>query len=184
VESAARALDRHGEQRALRALDRDIDNIRAALDWALAAGAAELAVRTTGLARRHGKLLISVGVPDIIQPSSESHLTSGFATKVLIRVALFHEGTREAVATTYRLADIVYDLWDEKFRVQRTDAHGRAELRDAADVARAGLEGLEKGKRVVVPGVGNRAAAAMGHYTPRFLLLAGPAKIYRRAIGE
>jgi uncharacterized protein len=52
------------------------------------------------------------------------------------------------------------------------------------DVARAGLEGLEKGKRVVIPGVGNRAAASMGHYTPHSLWFAGPAKLYRRAIGE
>jgi short-subunit dehydrogenase len=54
----------------------------------------------------------------------------------------------------------------------------------AEDVARAGLQGLEKGKRVVIPGIGNRAAAAMGHYTPHFLFFAGPAKLYRRAIGE
>ena len=112
-----------------------------ALPFALLAArpvrAAELAVRTTGLTRRNGKLLISVGVPDIIQPSAEPHLTSGFATRVLIRVALFHEGTREAVATTYRLADIVYDLWDEKFRVQRSDARGVLDQRDAASAKEA-----------------------------------------------
>jgi len=112
-----------------------------ALPFALLAArparAAELAVRTTGLNRRNGKLLISVGVPDIIQPSSEQHLTSGFATKVLIRVALFHEGTREAVATTYRLADIVYDLWDEKFRVQRSGPRGVIDENDAATAREA-----------------------------------------------
>jgi hypothetical protein len=93
--------------------------------------AAATPVRTTGLWRHNGKLLISVGVPDIIQPSSASHLTSGFATRVLIRVALFREGVREPLVQSYRLADIVYDLWDEKFRVRRTDAHGGADLRDA-----------------------------------------------------
>jgi hypothetical protein len=98
---------------------------------------AELAVRTTGLHMRNGKLLISVGVPDIIQRSDEQHLTSGFATRVLIRVALFREGTREAVATTYRLADIVYDLWEEKFRVQRSDARGVLDQRDAATTGEA-----------------------------------------------
>lgn len=64
------------------------------------ARAVDLAVRTTGLHMRNGKLAISVGVPDIIQPADAQHLTSGFATRVLIRVALFREGTREAVATT------------------------------------------------------------------------------------
>jgi len=101
------------------------------------ARAVELAVRTTGLNMRNGKLAISVGVPDIIQPSAAQHLTSGFATRVLIRVALFREGTREAVATTYRLADIVYDLWEEKFRVQRSDARGVVDQRDAATAQEA-----------------------------------------------
>jgi hypothetical protein len=102
-----------------------------------AARAVDLAVRTTGLHMRNGVLAISVGVPDIIQPAAEQHLTSGFATRVLIRVALFREETREVVATTYRLADIVYDLWEEKFRVQRSDARRLVEQRDAATAREA-----------------------------------------------
>jgi hypothetical protein len=110
-----------------------------ALVAARAAGAAELAVRTTGLHRdrRSGKLTVSVGIPDIIQPANAQRLTSGFATRVLIRVALFREGTRQPLAQTYRLGDIVYDLWDEKFRVRRTDARGVNELRDAATAPEA-----------------------------------------------
>jgi hypothetical protein len=104
---------------------------------ARAARAAEPAVRTTGLHWRDGKLAVSVGVPDIIQPASAQRLTSGFATRILIRVALFREGTRQAVAQTYRLADIVYDLWDERFRVRRADARNVNELRDASTAAAA-----------------------------------------------
>ncbi len=37
--------------------------------------------------------------------------------------------------------------------------------------AAAGVEGMEKGKRVVVPGVVNTASAAAGHYTPRSVVL-------------
>jgi short-subunit dehydrogenase len=37
--------------------------------------------------------------------------------------------------------------------------------------AAAGVEGMEKGKRVVVPGVVNSASAAAGHYTPRTVVL-------------
>jgi hypothetical protein len=105
----------------------------------LAAGparGADFALRTTGLHRTGGKLSVSVGVPDIIR-FDDQRLTSGFATRVLIRVALFREGTRQAVATTYRLADIVYDLWDEKFRVQRKDARGVLDQRDAATAQEA-----------------------------------------------
>jgi short-subunit dehydrogenase len=38
-------------------------------------------------------------------------------------------------------------------------------------VAEKGLRGLEKGKRVVVPGLGNRAGGAMGRFTPHPVLL-------------
>jgi hypothetical protein len=106
----------------------------------LAAGAARAApfpLRTTGMHRRQGKLMICVGVPDIIQPANAQRLTSGFVTRVLIRVALFREGDRKPIAQTYRLTDVVYDLWDEKFRVRRTDASNASDVRDAATAAEA-----------------------------------------------
>ena len=40
-----------------------------------------------------------------------------------------------------------------------------------AQVARAGVEGLEKGRRVVVPGVLNRIGATSGQHFPRAALL-------------
>jgi short-subunit dehydrogenase len=39
------------------------------------------------------------------------------------------------------------------------------------DTARAGVRGLERGKRVVVPGAMNRATAISGQHTPRAMLL-------------
>jgi hypothetical protein len=38
-------------------------------------------------------------------------------------------------------------------------------------VARAALDGLEKGRRVVIPGAANRVAAGLAHMTPRRMLL-------------
>jgi uncharacterized protein len=52
------------------------------------------------------------------------------------------------------------------------------------DVAKAAIEGAEKGKRVVIPGIGNRASAMFGQYGPRALVLGPAATIYRRTIGE
>jgi uncharacterized protein len=54
----------------------------------------------------------------------------------------------------------------------------------AEDVAKAGLEGAEKGKRVVVPGMFNRFQASLGRHGPRSLLLGPAAAAYRRTIGE
>jgi short-subunit dehydrogenase len=52
------------------------------------------------------------------------------------------------------------------------------------DVAKAGIEGAANGKRVVIPGVGNRATAFLGQHGPRAIVLGPFASAYRRAIGE
>jgi short-subunit dehydrogenase len=54
----------------------------------------------------------------------------------------------------------------------------------AEDVAKAGIEGAEKGKRVVVPGLTNRASAMFGRHGPRSFVLGPFANMYRRVIGE
>jgi short-subunit dehydrogenase len=42
---------------------------------------------------------------------------------------------------------------------------------DSPDVAEQGVRGLEKGRRVVVPGLLNRAGALGGQHAPRSVLL-------------
>ena len=54
----------------------------------------------------------------------------------------------------------------------------------AEDVAKAGLEGAHKGKRVVIPGIGNRVTAKFGQHAPHSVLLGPMASVYRRSIGE
>jgi Domain of unknown function (DUF4390) len=86
------------------------------------------AVRTTGIARKADKLVISVGLQDLFGPRDVERLLSGFSTRVLIRVALVREGGDEPIAQAMRLAEIVYDLWDEKLRVRfSTGKPGAAE---------------------------------------------------------
>lgn len=54
----------------------------------------------------------------------------------------------------------------------------------AEDVARAGIEGADKGKRVVVPGLVNRVQAIFGQHSPRSIVLGPASRAYRRTIGE
>jgi hypothetical protein len=75
-------------------------------------------VRKTGVARKADKLVISVGLQDLFTERDLDRLLSGFSTRVLIRVALFREDGGPPVAQVMRLAEIVYDLWDEKLRVR------------------------------------------------------------------
>jgi short-subunit dehydrogenase len=54
----------------------------------------------------------------------------------------------------------------------------------AEDVAKAGIEGADKGRRVVIPGLGNRFTAELGRHGPRSIVLGPFASAYRRQIGE
>jgi hypothetical protein len=83
-----------------------------------AQAAPPLPIRYTGLQRSGGKLLVSVGLQDLITGADRQRLTSGFATRILIRVYLHEEGVSEPVAVAFQRAEIVYDLWDEKFRLR------------------------------------------------------------------
>ena len=92
--------------------------------------------RTTGLAVKNGQLLISVGLQDLFGPAERQHLTSGFSTRILIRVALQDASSDggEALSLAVQRAEIVYDIWDERFSVRVTRGLG-AELRAIAPTA-------------------------------------------------
>ena len=51
-------------------------------------------------------------------------------------------------------------------------------MTESAAVAEAGVKGLEKGRRVVVPGALNRAGALGGQHAPRGLLLRVAGKVW------
>jgi short-subunit dehydrogenase len=54
----------------------------------------------------------------------------------------------------------------------------------ADDVAKAAIDGADKGKRTVIPGLGNRGTAFFGQHGPRAIILGPMANAYRRVIGE
>jgi short-subunit dehydrogenase len=54
----------------------------------------------------------------------------------------------------------------------------------AKDVAKAAIDGAAKGKRVVIPGIGNRVGANLGRHGPRSVVLGPFASAYRKTIGE
>jgi hypothetical protein len=114
----------------------------AALAFVAAAGARAawardpLPQRMTGAVVKNGQLLVSVGLQDLFGDAERQHLTSGFSTHILIRVALQDAGNAEGepLALAVQRAEIVYDIWDEKFSVRVTRGLG-AELRALAATA-------------------------------------------------
>ena len=92
-----------------------------------ARGADPPPTRLTGIGVRNGQVVVSVGLADLFGPAERAHLTSGFSTRVLIRVALLDEAADETLALAVQRGEIVYDIWDEKFSVRVTRGLG-AEL--------------------------------------------------------
>jgi len=80
--------------------------------------------RRVGLLIRDRALLLSVGLQDLFSPAARDRLTSGFATRVLVRVQLLRQDDPEPVAVAFQRVEIVYDIWDEKFRVRTTHGAG------------------------------------------------------------
>jgi hypothetical protein len=108
-----------------------------------ARAADELPRRTTGLALTPAGLEVSVGLQDLFGAEDRARLTSGFVTRVLVRVAISEEGSREPIAVAFQRAEIVYDIWDERFRIRITrgtgpEAHLEARTPDEA-IARASI---------------------------------------------
>lgn len=89
-----------------------------------AAAEQPLPVRKTGLGRKGPHLVASVGLQDLFTDVERERLKSGFSTRVLIRVFVQHEGESEPIAATFQRAEIVYDIWDERFRVRVTQGPG------------------------------------------------------------
>ena len=81
-------------------------------------------LREVGFATIQGRLTVSVGLQDLFGEAERQRLKSGFATRVLVRVALEEAATGEPVAVAVQRAEIVYDIWDEKFGVRTSDGLG------------------------------------------------------------
>jgi uncharacterized protein DUF4390 len=93
--------------------------------WPRVARADErLPERRIGLSATGRSLQVSVGLQDLFSQAARERLTSGFATRVLIRVQLLRHGDPEPLAVAFQRVEIVYDIWDEKFRVRATRGTG------------------------------------------------------------
>ncbi|MES1207210.1 MAG: hypothetical protein ABUS79_14835 [Pseudomonadota bacterium] len=93
-----------------------------------------LPVRRIGVAVDRGQLVVSVGLQDLFGEAERQRLKSGFSTRILVRAALEDAATGEAVGLSVWRAEILYDIWDEKFAL-RTAANASPEQRGLAGTA-------------------------------------------------
>ena len=90
----------------------------------VARAAEPVPLRAVGFGNKGGRLTVSVGLQDLFGEAERERLKSGFATRVLLRAALEEVSTGEPVAVAVQRAEIVYDIWDEKFGVRTSDGLG------------------------------------------------------------
>ncbi len=99
---------------------------------ALAPSSAEAQQRVVykkGLFHQRGKVLtLTVGFREMFDRKLRKRLRNGFATTVVMRVYLFEQKGERNVAFSARTLKAVYDLWDERYRVQM-DEPGRTRFR-------------------------------------------------------
>jgi hypothetical protein len=87
--------------------------------------------RQVGVHRRDGWLGISVSLRDLFGPRERERLRSGFVMRVVIHADLWREGDKQRLLRQDRSTEIIFDLWDERFRVKVVERAGPTEAQVA-----------------------------------------------------
>ena len=83
-----------------------------------------LPARTAQLATEKGIVKLTVSFRDVIDPEIAQKLQSGLPTVVTMRGYVFRETGGDPIALAAKSCRIVYDLWDEVFRIQLAQPGG------------------------------------------------------------
>ena len=85
-----------------------------------------LPARTATVAIEARVVQLSVPFRDVVDAEISKKLLSGLPTVIALRAYVFREGSAEPVALAARTCRIVYDLWDEVFRIQLIQPGGQS----------------------------------------------------------
>jgi hypothetical protein len=69
---------------------------------------------------------LSVGFRDVVDAEISKKLMSGLPTVIAVRAYLFRDGGGDPIALAARSCRVVYDLWDEVFRIQLAQPGGQS----------------------------------------------------------
>lgn len=97
---------------------------RAASEGTSSRTPATLPIRSAQIDLEAGVLKVSVTFRDVIDAEISRRLESGLPTVVTMRGYVFLESGGDPVALTAKSCRVVYDLWDEVFRIQLVQPGG------------------------------------------------------------
>lgn len=89
---------------------------------------AELPRRSANFVWDKSLLRASFSYRDIADPAFLRKLSSGLPTVVAMRAFVLEEGKTEPIALTVRTCRVVYDLWDEVYRLKLTVPGGERDI--------------------------------------------------------
>jgi hypothetical protein len=85
---------------------------------------ASLPVRASTITLENGVVKASFGFRDAVDPAIAAKLQNGLPTVVTLRGYLFRDGATDPIALAARTCRVVYDLWEEVFRIEIVQAGG------------------------------------------------------------
>lgn len=85
----------------------------------------QLTQRTATFAVEKKMVVMTVAYRDAVDATIQKKLLSGLPTTIAMRGYLFKEGGTDPVALAAKSCKVVYDLWDEVFRITITQAGGQ-----------------------------------------------------------
>ncbi len=89
---------------------------------------ADLARRQANFAWDKSLLRASFSYKDVLDPRLSEKLSSGLPTTIAMRAYVVREGESEPIALAVRTCRIVYDLWDEVYKIHRVSSEGEQDL--------------------------------------------------------
>jgi hypothetical protein len=72
-------------------------------------------------------VLLGVSFRDVVDAEISKKLASGLPTVIVLRAWLFRDGGSDPIAMTAKTCKIVYDLWDEVYKLQITQPGGQTD---------------------------------------------------------
>lgn len=88
---------------------------------------AALPSRNADVALDGKHVLLGVSFRDVVDAEISKKLASGLPTVIVLRAWLFRDGGSDPVAMTAKTCKIVYDLWDEVYKLQITQPGGQSD---------------------------------------------------------
>jgi len=89
---------------------------------------ADLPRRQANFAWEKSLLRASFSYRDVIDPALAGKLASGLPTVIAMRAYVLRDGENDPIALAVRTCRVVYDLWDEVYRVRVTGPGGERDL--------------------------------------------------------